>query len=352
MGLKKAYCLKCNCKNEKTRIFEVNPDASVCYCPHCMAEYEPKEVIEAYNRYLKKQVEDAYNLIYVRTEFKPAYSSFAHILEIDSSCIEARFGRILSLIYLSTLRRNRFSDATVLLKEESALYFHKAKNNALYFKFLQRALFATNQYYSYLKKRLTIRGLYYNSECIKLMYYRVNEIREFKEFLYKEAFDLSERCPEIEIGSFAQTIRDELDNQPNELNEKAKDIYGNTFGLSGFSATGGVIVAREANPNPYRTTFIVKRSLTKEDKHTRLIKNQVFPDNTSLYNFIRKAIPWEIISFLIGTAYLVTTFIYPDHPVKLAMYILGGTFVSVTIYLVTFSLVGSRRLKKNRYLIS
>ena len=36
--LKKAYCPKCKATNELYPIFDVNPEADVCYCPHCMSE--------------------------------------------------------------------------------------------------------------------------------------------------------------------------------------------------------------------------------------------------------------------------------------------------------------------------
>lgn len=352
MGLKKAFCSHCHTKNEKARIFDVNPDAKVCYCPHCMHEYEPKEVIDAYSAYIKKQVNDAYKLLYERTEFRLAYASFAHILDLDQDSIEARFGRALTLIYLSTLRRARFSDATTLITEEAGLYYRKAKNNAEYFKFLKRAFYAVEEYNKFFRKRLTIRSYFYDDECIKLMYYRVNEIKLFKDFLYKEAIALADRCPDMEIQTFVANLTTELTGAHNELEDKVMALDGHTYGLAGFSTNGGVILGREADAASNGIKVMNPKSLRRGDKHASYIKDQVFPDNTQIYHFIRKAIPWEIVSFLVGLAILLVTVFVPTHPYLIAMYILGGAFVSLTLFLVCFSIIGTIRLKKRRYLIN
>ena len=48
MALKKGFCTHCK-GDEDLRIFDVNKDAEVCYCPHCMAAMPPKEAIAAAN---------------------------------------------------------------------------------------------------------------------------------------------------------------------------------------------------------------------------------------------------------------------------------------------------------------
>ena len=44
MAIKKGYCTNCNKHDESRRIFDVNSEARVCYCPHCGKKYRPKIV--------------------------------------------------------------------------------------------------------------------------------------------------------------------------------------------------------------------------------------------------------------------------------------------------------------------
>lgn len=62
--LKKAYCTHCKTENELNRIFEVNPDAEICYCPFCMTELKPKEAIDDYNYFISQKVLKANRLLY------------------------------------------------------------------------------------------------------------------------------------------------------------------------------------------------------------------------------------------------------------------------------------------------
>ena len=351
MALKKAYCVKCNHKNDKIRIFDVNPDATICYCPYCMSEYEPKEVVDAYNHYIQKQIDDSYHLLYERTEFKLAYTSFAKILELDHDVIEARFGRALSLIYLSTLRRARFSDATTLIEEEADLYYRKVKNNALYYKFLKRAFFAVNEYDKHFRKKMMTRSHYYDDECVKLMYYRVKEIKDFKEFLYKETFALSEKCDELEIGVFAAAIKDSAEKSERELKDKVSSLDGFEYSLTGFSTMGGVLLSKVNDLTISKTSSRNMKSLKKGDKKTSLIKDEVVPDNKSIYHFIREAIPWEIISFVLGVALFVLSFILQNQILLIAFSILASTFISITIFLVTLSIICYLKIRKRHHLI-
>ena len=101
--LKKGFCTHCE-GDEKLRIFNVNKEADVCYCPHCMKEMQPKQAIKDYGDLISSYLKKASKYLFESTEYLLAYQTFAHIIDLDETIKVARFGRVLALVYLSSLR--------------------------------------------------------------------------------------------------------------------------------------------------------------------------------------------------------------------------------------------------------
>ena len=102
-GFKKGFCTHCR-GDEKSRIFNVNKDAEVCYCPHCTHAMKPKEAIGNYTWLISSYLKKASSALFESTEYLYAYQTFAHVIDLDDTVKVAYFGRLLSLVYLSTLR--------------------------------------------------------------------------------------------------------------------------------------------------------------------------------------------------------------------------------------------------------
>ena len=156
---------------------------------------------------------------------------FAQIIEIDSTNIDARFGRILSLIYLSKLRRSRFPDAILMIKEESQIIFHKVDYFEKYAKFLIDVNHAVDDYHSNLKKKLTFRNYFYDDECIKLFFKKDNEICDIKKFILDEVTWLNTKHETDELTMFSSELE-------KSIREYEKEIGGKLL------ATDGMLVKR------------------------------------------------------------------------------------------------------------
>ena len=109
--LRKGFCKHCE-GEESLRIFNVNKDAEVCYCPHCMKEMQPKEAIKEYGELISYYLKKASKYLFESTEYLLAYQTFAHVIDLDDTIKVARFGRVLSLVYLSTLRTSKINFAS------------------------------------------------------------------------------------------------------------------------------------------------------------------------------------------------------------------------------------------------
>lgn len=352
MGLKRAYCVKCHTNNEKTRIFDVNPEATVCYCPHCMAEYNPQDAIRTYDLYIQKKIDSAFKTLYEETEYQIAYNKFARILEIDKNAIEARFGRILSLIYLSTLRRSRFADAAMLLKEESVLYFRKKSAFQSYAKFLTKASLAVDEYADNFRKRLSVKTYYYDDECIKLMYCRLRDVIKFKESLLQECEFLSAKYENDELATLVASLSEQIKNKTNELNAKVIAVDGYTYGLASFNNNGSAILGHNAAPDQIRVKHFRRKSLGNEEKRIHVISDEVYPNNVKIAHFIKKVIPWEILSAILCIAAASLIFVFKDKEmISLIMMIVAGSLFSLVCFFVIMQITGNYRIKKRRHLI-
>ena len=106
MALKKGFCTHCK-GDEDLRIFDVNKDAEVCYCPHCMAAMSPKEAITNYNGLIANYLKHGSKALFDSTQYLEAYQTFAHIIDLNETIKVAHFGRIMSMVHLSTLRKSK-----------------------------------------------------------------------------------------------------------------------------------------------------------------------------------------------------------------------------------------------------
>ena len=186
MALKKGFCVHCK-GDEDLRIFDVNKDAEVCYCPHCMAAMPPKEAIANYQNLIANYLKHASTALFDSTQYLEAYNTFAHIIDLNETIKVAHFGRIISLVYLSTLRKSKIEFAHMLHRQEAPKWCHYAETVTEYYHFLLLLLDALTFYESRLKKRITYHGVFYDMDCVILYLKRMNEIKLYKDFVAQEA---------------------------------------------------------------------------------------------------------------------------------------------------------------------
>lgn len=352
MSLKKAICTKCHIKNERNYAFEVNAEADVCYCPHCMAQLKPEDAIKAYDSFIQKKLSNAYKNLYVRTLFEDAYRDFAHIIEIDPNVLEARFGRILSLLYLSKLRRSRFADAAILLKEESNLYFKKKSVADDYARFLKKCVRAINEYSANFKKRICVKTYYYDEDCVKLMFAKEQELIDFEKFILNEARYLKEKFEVTHLDELFENLSSEIVEAELNLKTKACDIHGCKYSFENINQYHQVVFSRSEPKAPAKIVKVKERHLYEPEKKRDTISDSVYSDNVVFYNFIKQSSPWMIVTFVIGVIFLVVSLLNASNSLNFINWIICLSSLSGFLFLLTFAIIGYRIMVKRRHLIN
>lgn len=300
MSLKKAFCPYCHTSEEKYQIFDVNAEAEVCYCPHCMAKLEPAEAIKAYDNFINKKINQAKIILYSAIDFERAYEMFAHILEIDPTNVEGLYGRLLSLLYMSTLRRTRFKDFMLLFDEEKSLF--REKNNAeSYLSFLNRIANAVNEYDVLFRKRIMIHQYFYDIDCIKLYFSHIQDMHDLKADLKEEVTFLFNQNPNNKgIKDALSGIEKSIKTKDIELTKKWLTADGYSYGYVGMSNTNDVLLGRQDKQNVVKIAHYHPKALMEDKAKNghRLIHDEVYPNNLFWYRLMKVSLPL-LISFLI-----------------------------------------------------
>ena len=349
-SLKKAYCPHCKTENELDRIFLVSPDAEVCYCPNCLREYHPKDVIDNYNYFIVTKITRAERLLYRDTKFYDAYCAFADIIEIDSSICKARFGRILSLIYMSKLRKTNFANATLLLDNEADQYFRKMKDQTSYVKFLSRANTALEEYEKRLHKKSTIRDRFYNEDCVALYYQRLYEIIQMKKLLLEESQKSWAKSNDNRTEHLIRVIEESV----NILELKFSSVFTTAEGVNYkvskvTSPTQIVVTALEKKSNPINHYVIYK--LDDNEKRGKLLNDKVYPDNVHIIALIKAALPLMISFYAVFVAPFIMTFFVKNHQHDLILYIVAACSLVIAITWMVLFIVWKSQLSKRHHLI-
>lgn len=347
--LKKAYCKYCKTDDELSRIFSVNPEAEICYCPNCMVELKPKEAIDEYNYFILQKTTKADRLLYRDTRFYDAYCAYARIIEIDPSIMHARFGRILSLLYMSTLRHTHFVDSMTLLEREAEQYFRKMKDQNHYAKFLSKALNAIDEYQNRFVKRITFKERFYSLDCAELYFTRLYEIIEAKKFIIGELSNLVVKNPDEKIVRLISSSNIEIAELQRQFDKNVTTTDGNKYKVAKVISPYQILINRL---DEQVTPFVRHKhyKLNENEKKGRLIKDDVYPDNSHLMMLITGIIPFITI-FFSATIAAVLFYVFKWLDLGLIpLFIAGGSFIIYIITLVLF-IKWKHQLSKRRHLI-
>ena len=349
-SLKKAYCPKCKTDNELQRIFMVNPDVDICYCPNCMSQLKPKDVIDNYNYFISTKINKAEKLLYRDTNFAEAYAAFGHVIEIETNSYRARFGRILSLTFMSKLRKSTFDKAVLLLATEAEQYFHKVKEQSAYVKFLHRLDLALEVYLKRLIRKITVRDRFYDSDFIEIYYLRIQEVLNFKQVIADELTKSYAKTEEERTVKLLDTVNDSIKALTKALDDVAVSADGFRFKLIKITSDKQVYISElDEKLNAY--SGYIKYKLHDDEKKARIINDKVYPDNYGLISMIIISFPLMIINFIVGAGCFISSFIVKDNKVDPFLYIAAGVFVAVGIGLLATYIVNKVQLGRRRHLI-
>ena len=349
-SLKKAYCPHCKTDNELDRIFMVSPDAEVCYCPNCMKEYKPKDVIDNYNYFISTKITRAERLLYRDTKFYDAYCAFADIIDIDSTSCKARFGRILSLIYMSKLRKTNFANATLLLDNEADQYFHKLKDQTSYVKFLSRATAALDEYEKRLHKKITIRDRFYNEDCVALYFQRLFEIIQMKKTLLEELQKSWAKANDSRTEHLIRNVEETINILNVKFNAKVITTEGVCYKVAKVASPTQILVATlDERQNPI--AHYVRYKLVENEKRGKLLNDKVYPDNIHITALIKAAWPLMIIFYIVSVGSFIATFFVKNSKYDLILYIVAACSLVAAITWMVLFIVWKAQLSKRHHLI-
>ena len=346
MALRKGFCSHCK-GDEMLRIFDVNKEAEVCYCPHCMAAMTPKEAIENYSGLISHHLKKASKALFESTQYLIAYQTFAHIIDIDESIKVAHFGRILAMVRLSTLRKSKIGFAHTLHRQEANKYFHYQETANEYFHFLILLLDALDEYESRLKKRITTHGIFYDLDCVITYLQRIDEIKKYKSFISLEATYFIE-CNKAQFNDVIKKIYQNAPLYENALKKDYVTADGFTYVFNKYDNNGFPLVSVKAG-RPDLALRNKRHVLYPKDNKRSGIRDEIYQNNLTLSRLVTVSIPLAIIFFAFALAGIIAFILVPS--VVLKGVLLAGVVSLVIASLILFILHFSwkNRLKKKYY---
>ena len=346
MAFKKGFCTHCK-GDERSRIFEVNKDAEVCYCTHCTHAMAPKEAMNNFTWLISSYLKKASKALFESTDYLYAYQLFAHVIDLDENAKVAYFGRILSLVYLSTLRTSKIALALQLHRQQAKL-FHYQETAREHFHFLWLLLDALDRYYVRMKKRIQNHNIYYDEDCIKLYLKRTDEIKKYREFLIKEAEFFVESNKE-QYSVIVDRIKNGADEYDNAFKQRFVDAEGHSYLFDGFDKNENPILIIQSHIPPQNVHSFKPLTLYAKDNKKSLIKDEIYLNNLTLSRLVKISIPLAIFLLVTVVAGMVASFIIDDNTVKLLLYIASALLLAASFLLVILHFAWKKSLKKKYY---
>ena len=341
--MKKGYCTNCNKNDETRRIFDVNPSTSYCYCPHCGKKYRPKVAINNYNRVISRYLRRAFFFLRNVGDARRSYGIFAYVLELEPSNSAARMGRVLSLSYLSTLRRNRFREAKELLLMDVE-QFRNRKIEKEYSAFLLELSKCTDEFMFRLEKKLTFKDFFYDVDCLKLYYKHMADVIDIKRTIVNELSLIDEE-------KMVEIVSNSIKNLEESYKTSVFTADGKEQKLVNFGKSGEPLIV-----NGYQRKDVTKiqryrmSTLDPNNKKATYIKDIVFSRTyIKMFNAMQSSIALIIVSALIALVALIIYFVFIKNAHVLVALIIAIIFGIIGVSFVIMRLILSSLLKKKRY---
>ena len=347
MALKKGFCTHCK-GDEDLRIFDVNKDAEVCYCPHCMAAMSPKEAITNYNGLIANYLKHGSKALFDSTQYLEAYQTFAHIIDLNETIKVAHFGRIMSMVHLSTLRKSKIEFALALHRQEAPKWCHYAETVEEYYHFLLLLLDAFNSYQTRMKKRITTHsGIYYDMDCVILYLQRIKEIREYKEFVAQEAKFFVDNGKE-QFKEIIDAVASNDHAYELAYNDRYVTADGYTYVFAGFDSNGLPLVSIK-NSKPDVELRRHKIELYPKDNKKSPIKDEVYPNKLPMFRLFMASIPAASFLFTAAIIGIAFSFVIPSSVVKALVLLISAIAIIAALVFFTLHFTWKNALKKKYY---
>ena len=352
MGLKKSLCPHCHQYNE-LKVFEVSPETPISYCPFCGKPFIPSAGIALYNRESEIILHRADTLIIDNNNALGAYQAYGKLIADDSNNVYLRYGRILSLLCLSTVRNSTILQAADLFEEETFDNFKKVENVDRYISFVRRTSAVINRYLTSLRKRLCIGNNFIDLDCVGLYVKRVRESLDFLKTCEKEIRGISNKKGHPESAEILHSALEKtMESKKSILKGETKFtiLDGHVYRLVGFTNTDHTPkFSVESYQTNNRYNYAKLPTLNKQKGHP-YIKDELLHDDTNTIRFYKYAAPILLLGFLGAAIALgVFTYTYKDST-NIAPYLLVSTLACAVAFIAVLilRLCIFAKLKKRR----
>lgn len=346
----KAYCAYCpKDVGEKERIFEYNKDTTFLVCPNCGKQLNPIEAHHAYLSFLRKQVHKADNYLDFYGQYLKAYQQYAYVISIENESVEARLGRILSLSYLSTLRKAYFIDCLTLFNTEKESYTYTQQDLLTFLYFAKNMNYMAKLYASQIKKRLTTYRYFYDVECIKLYFQRIFELKRLLTCILNELTALKEEISNHEVLNKAYTTYSNgIVKFGRFLTADANAIDGSVYNFDTIDEKGNVLIKLKKKYQ-LNHMFNYRHLYLYSENNRHLIKDDVFHFSNSLLTSLRV---WTAVALITLVLFILTgiasgpSFVLPYDWLKYVMAGSSALFLLAALTSLVVVLILRRKIKK------
>mgnify|MGYP003293702599 CR=1 FL=1 len=255
MAQLKGFCKDCYTKGGEVRTFDVVKKNKVACCPKCGKLIDVDVAIEDYKNIMNELYEEAEYYLYKACDYQNAWKTYSKIVNADSSDVYSRYGRILTLLYSSTLREVKFDEIEFLFREDRNKYLRSSKYYEYYFRFLKIFNNGLCDYQQFLVNNLAEAGYFYEFGCVSLYYLRLNELKKMKKIVCDEMLFLTEKDDNAEYLNFREVVENELGQIQVMIKSDVTDIKGIIYKCGRIGLNGKPIVGQTDRREIIRKKF-------------------------------------------------------------------------------------------------
>ena len=310
----KGYCSYCpKDVSDKDRIFEFNQDTNLLICPNCGKELNPVEAHHAYLSFLRKQVHKGDNYLDFYGKYQRAYQQYAYVISIEENSVEARFGRLLSLAYLSTVRKAYFNDCLTLLDNDKNYLTYSQRDLYTFLYFAKNMNSMAKSYATQLKKRLTTYRYFFDEDCAKLYFQRIYELNQLLTGILQEIKEIKAEVADNEtLNKSYNSYNNSIVKFSRLLGGDANVLDGSVYIFDGMDKEGKVQIKLKKKYQ-LNHMFNYRHLYLYNDNKKHLIKDDIFSFSNNLLTALRS---WRIaisIFILMFIASSISVFFVLDH---------------------------------------
>lgn len=348
MALDKGYCTNCKNVDDSERVFDLSMNSNVCYCPHCLAKYNPVEANKTYRAVIRQRLKSARKSLIVESNFSKAYFGYAKLLSIDPDNITGRLGRLLTLGCLSTIRKSMFLEVKELLDCEAPIYYSNHSVGPAFYLFSKRMVFVIRYYLHKFKFKTSYRGYFFDADCLSLYFQRVRESLILLETLLIYMNKLLPKNVPGREHAIIKLCNEGVTKLKTILKSKFAVIDGNIYSLTHFLESGKALISK-VDVIKNKKFFIGKSAVATLDmnaKHKIIIRDSIF---TRYTNVRRMSVItfWTTVDSAVLFALFLTLFII--YFSSIGIYFLWPLLIFFITLVISFSLLIYYRkaLKRN-----